>query len=1081
MKQCDVCVLFLIGLVGLLCIPIQEPIDPIIINEDIEEIVEENIESNETNIGEDMVKIIDAVDQNITLDIVKMGLRNIWFTGTYWYFADMDNYTIKVFRYNSDFSNKTQVYSRDVNVNTRVYYSNLVLKVFSGTIYVGLCAGNQNKSVELSITRSSDGVNWTDAIFYTPTTSDVWTNMKIDLFEITSGGDPHTYIVMAYQDRETSYQYPFFNWLNTATNGLNNSFGGVTTYPNCNVVWGYVENNAYYFLVYDTAGSTYHIYSLTLNYGASLSGTFAIYSSPTLSGGGDIDAIQSILYKQNNAIVLGWKDHCFYFDNATWLSVTVPTSTYPVPHWYLDSSVLKIKYFTYSNTYLSFNENNRVLVSKYSTTYSCYAAWDSYFITTDLDVFKLELTSLTNLSTCTVAVNTYKPPDAKLISTQEPIDNQYLKLYTDADVEFYEGYVESYESKQQGIYVYTMRSPIEQDFQKKITVSFVGQTSHYILKYILDNYCDFLWYASGISTTPATTYTVSFNNKTIVEIIKWLDQQENYQTSIRPSLEVYRDTYTSSTLTWTENTDFPVSEFTWVKRPLKLSIVKINYTGGSVTVYGEANYGYLEDTMSHITDLTTATATANSILTNKNVTLIKLHFDIQGKGQLNYGQTVQITSGTYSIDDDTYYIIGTLYDALQDICEMELTSAIYIPSTKTNVITGSPNALQNQVNDVEHQVDDLYQHIGQVNKSVTTGFKTDAQGDFKGNYALRWGTSGTPTGITPHASIDTNEIVSSYLSHTYPVHLIGDSAETITFTVSSLSDGWYSMWTLLKQTNKEHYGLWIRNGGSMGGCWYFGSDGNLKTFDKDSNLTTIQSYVADVWYHLAIHFVQNTSIEYYLNGVLVKSYTAAGNFVIDTAFIYPSAADLEWYIDSWYSGTSLDEAMNSLHDGQIQAKGFYDLTTQQPLEVRYLQANAGTTIKGDLLPDGNKTRDLGSASIAFDDIYADDFQNVASETKSRYIEPKIALDGICAIKKENNSLQPDYATMPFCKPFVIPKTIIMDKKETIVNEIHHTRSLVGNLDYLNSSTQQLEAHIRALEAQVKDLQEAILILQQKVT
>lgn len=510
-------------------------------------------------------------------------------------------------------------------------------------------------------------------------------------------------------------------------------------------VQGYWNGTAY---IYLKRATTYYLRSYTV-----ATDTFATISEPSITPTSALDATDfeysfSVYISATNIIYV-WYQSFYIYTGSQWIPSATAIIGFHYPIWkgYDANYNRTISYFFDTTYFYRFNSNTRSFVSivhNYDFTEAILIrpGWSNFILvqtevgdpaTYTWTTYDLTTVSFDIFEKCQITTKAYTPPDCIILADTAPIDNEYLILYDDNDNQIYEGFVESYESRQQGVYTYIMRSPVEQDFSKQITVSYTAQTSHAILKDIIDNYCDFLWYDSGISTTPATTYTKTFENKTIVEIIKWLDQQENYQTSIRPTLEVYRDTYTDSGESFTEGTDFPVQTFTYVKKPLKLSIVKLN--GGMVNgvrltaiSYGEANYGYYEDTLSHITSQTELQALADAIVTNKNVVLIKLNLDFATRGMLNYGTYLAITSDTYSISGDNYYILGTYYDAVSDICEIVCTSALYIPSTKTSVITGSEAAIQNELYDLKHQVDDLYQVADQVTNALQimkepTGFE----------------------------------------------------------------------------------------------------------------------------------------------------------------------------------------------------------------------------------------------------------------------------------------------------------------------------------------------------------------------
>jgi hypothetical protein len=163
-------------------------------------------------------------------------------------------------------------------------------------------------------------------------------------------------------------------------------------------------------------------------------------------------------------------------------------------------------------------------------------------------------------------------------------------------------------------------------------------------------------------------------------------------------------------------------------------------------------------------------------------------------------------------------------------------------------------------------------------------------------------------------------------------------------------------------------------------------------------------------------------------------------------------------------------------------------------------------------PQNNKTTDLGSSAYAWDNVYADDFINVASETKSIYVDPDEALDAIVAIRPDTGFIRsmtpgydmPDYSSFPepmveefkvrtynitvttyeeqlvncsgafnTCVKELIPVNITKTVSEAMpmsyiggkdeIVETHNVRSLLINIDYLNSAIQALEARVSALE------------------
>ena len=141
----------------------------------------------------------------------------------------------------------------------------------------------------------------------------------------------------------------------------------------------------------------------------------------------------------------------------------------------------------------------------------------------------------------------YQIPTAEIISDVEPAIDEYPFFFTDAGVEIFEGYVLSYEGNTAD-FKYEMKSGIQDDLNEKVEETFIAKTWSYILKFIIDKYCDHLKYGTAtISTTPATTYTITLN-KTVLECFKTADKAEGYITSWRPDQTVYWDQFANAYL-----------------------------------------------------------------------------------------------------------------------------------------------------------------------------------------------------------------------------------------------------------------------------------------------------------------------------------------------------------------------------------------------------------------------------------------------------------------------------------------------------------------------------------------------------
>jgi hypothetical protein len=152
---------------------------------------------------------------------------------------------------------------------------------------------------------------------------------------------------------------------------------------------------------------------------------------------------------------------------------------------------------------------------------------------------------------------------------------------------------------------------------------------------------------------------------------------------------------------------------------------------------------------------------------------------------------------------------------------------------------------------------------------------------------------------------------------------------------------------------------------------------------------------------------------------------------------------------------------------------------------------------GDAILSPNNGQDnLGGTTGYFDNMYADDFVNIASNTSSIYVDPEIALARIGNIQPSFTPsdtpgyLQPDYSTMPngISRQFKIRTWLNSTTNETLSEEVpldytkqkddltveyHYTRSLLKNIDYLNSAVKALKARNEALETRIAQLEARI--------
>jgi hypothetical protein len=356
--------------------------------------------------------------------------------------------------------------------------------------------------------------------------------------------------------------------------------------------------------------------------------------------------------------------------------------------------------------------------------------------------------------------------------------------------------------------------------------------------------------------------------------------------------------------------------------------------------------------------------------------------------------------------------------------------------------------------------------------NIAEFLEVDSGTDYKNTHADQWGTSGAPSGWTDNDGAScASTIVASYLGHSYPLELDDQNAAAIcevykTFTAGNI----VSFWAAIDIASDYLY-IQAYEGATQIGYIYYAID-QIYWFTGSGQL--IGTNTDATWHHFYLDFdVAADTVDIYIDGIF-NSNKALANAIttnIDKIRIITRSANTGYkgYVDAVYVGSSAAEAWSSWKAGMVVANGVYT-----PSAIIDALITSGLALNGNVTTNVNKGYDIGTATMAFDDIYADDFQNVASETKSRYIEPTQALEAIRNIKKCLDSDQPDYKTMAFAEEFTkeirIPN---IDKTETVIQEVHHKRSLVKNLDYLNSATQALEQRVQTLEFTLTEIVEKL--------
>lgn len=303
-----------------------------------------------------------------------------------------------------------------------------------------------------------------------------------------------------------------------------------------------INTMIYYFVCVTAAGFLYYSFDGTT---FTLEETITTLTNPTTW---NLDVQQ--YWRQGNSEWIMDEDHFYVRElgDTTWASYSdTGTTTNGIIWYYNTAGEYQISFVIWKDTIYKINAQG-FPVKLQQTAVDAYVGWgstlgDAWFANGTDTIYQYTLAADTTFQKAEINTALYLPPKADLISLTAPFQDQYLMLYDDRDTLLYEGFVQSYEYNTEQ-YRYLMQSGADIDYKEKVDASYTSQTAHAILKDVIDTYCRFLHYSStSISTTPSSTYTISFKGKTVLDVMRWVDNQEGYITSVRPDLTVHWDQF----------------------------------------------------------------------------------------------------------------------------------------------------------------------------------------------------------------------------------------------------------------------------------------------------------------------------------------------------------------------------------------------------------------------------------------------------------------------------------------------------------------------------------------------------------
>jgi len=465
---------------------------------------------------------------------------------------------------------------------------------------------------------------------------------------------------------------------------------------------------------------------------------FSTLETLPFTGGSDWTSAESFYFVIGSTKVCGWKNHLWYYENATvgWKEIKSITASYPTYN-LLEQTAADpiIHYCVFGSNVLEFAANY-IIKYQLSTSHSGYTAWDDYFIDTDKKVWKLEYAPMAVENDGHKLYEKYLQELDQVIVTSETayIENQYMINADDADIEIFEGYIDKITKEaESSVIIMEFRSEVRNELNQRITGTWTQMTPQAILADIISD--NFKWLSGLVGTSLKNTITtlldLAVTNLPFWKICQMFDDRFTYITHLNPNNVLYWDigAAPSPAVTFTDTDELAGPDFqgtvVHAVYPIKFAIIEL---WGSVQdglrthcIYkSDGNYGKYEMSYPDLggsVDPTTGLVTSGPLYdqavglsANKNQSLVTLRLSCFGKGRLKIGDIVLVTQSQFSITAQNFYVYGNIYDGTIDACvDLYLQSAIYPPADLTRGVDEQSNEeliLMNakEINDVRNAI-----------------------------------------------------------------------------------------------------------------------------------------------------------------------------------------------------------------------------------------------------------------------------------------------------------------------------------------------------------------------------------------
>jgi hypothetical protein len=954
-----------------------------------------------------MVQEYDLVDQSITLDTTTNGIRNIWFDGTYYYVAESIPITdlVYIYRYDANWANKTTVYSNNLRATIGFDGINISIPAISFInsafhVIVGFYSGMFWKFMDIESATGNSGT-WSESVLLN--TLDDVTSDTVQIFYI--GATKYLFFYSGSGDSAVIVDPAIpAAYTDTGRTGI--------------ISGAYCDGTDIYWLSYKSSDTSYKIRKWNVTDG------FRDESTPSFTGGADLEPATSQLWKNGTAWVVGWKNNLFWKESSTWYAVSVTTAANPAPHWYYSGGVLTVPYFTYANRMVILGTDN-VAIRQLSISHSCAAAWNDYILDTDKKIWKLDLTPSDRFIEFIPKHVVEDAPIAQFKSTGSFIDNEYVALYDDSDTLIHAGEAKNI-TTQNGISEGTVKSLLDIDLDREITYTGSAETIATLFSNIITTY--FKYGSAGTLTSAATTYNWNFQTRKVRDIFSEAAHIEGriWYSTITLVIQLNAGTIDSTKTFKSSDGKYPAS----------ISKTTNNQKIGVVTGYGAAgiSYTYTKDASNglitlHLPSLAltalTAYVTKYADLENATQTQYTLTY-LFGLLPLQVGQqlTFEYVLGDYNITSALFYIKEIEYDALDNyILKIVLHDVMLFKKTQLST----------------QQVFAYAREIDAAKPTATLDTSTDLDG----------------------ASASDSKVPSQKAVKTYAdtkVSKTGDQTIAGVKTFSSFPITPSSAPTTDYQVaNKAYADTKVTGAGTVTDNAIVRFDGTTgKSIQNTACLIDDNNYM---WLN-RVYMKADTAILYFHNA----SNTENGSVHHDNSNMYVKAKTGNLYLSANNNVSYPVVITSSSADSTINGNGQYRLWI-------------GTA--------GNEVHTIRAYNVYYHSIYT-----FTPKILKKDFDFRNLIRNFPTTVDENGNEKMDATKLPDEFTTRNYKKINKDEPDIDINApigLSVDQLLSLNLKALQDDDKRIEdnqnwavRHIRALEAQVKELSESILVLQKKV-